>query len=228
MPKANLVDLKIELPDDETAAANKFLAIAESASIDNAEEMVLAQQARAMINTQLKDLNEKRLGITRPIDAAKLAVMKLFAPATSTLEQALKKMDAKIIAYDDLLETQRIDAQRKADEKAEADRKRLLEAADRNAAKGNDKKAAEFEDRAAMTVAPVIAQRQVRAAGVSIPKVWKHRILDASKIVRTFMAPDEKKIASTVKSLGKEAVDVIGAGSIEVFQEAHIASGRAT
>lgn len=223
----NLVDLKVEQPsDDDKAAADRYLKIAESVKIADAETMVIAQKAREEINIQLAAIIEKRMVITRKIDAAKKAVMDLFKPATSTLERALATFDTAIIAYDEKVEEQRKEEQRKADARAEAERIRLEALAKKRDAKGDADGANDAADRARAIVAPVIQKPLIRAAGVSIPKIWKHRVLDQRKIVPLFLMPDDKKIAATVKSLGKEAIDVVGVGSIEVFQEAHVSSAR--
>ena len=74
--------------------------------------------------------------------------------------------------------------------------------------------------------APIAVAPQAKVPGASVRKVWKHRILNAKAITRPFLEPNGRAIADAVKSLGPDAVAVVGAGSIEVFEERQVA-GRA-
>lgn len=73
------------------------------------------------------------------------------------------------------------------------------------------------QDRASSIVATVIVADKVKVSGQSRRKVWKYRVIDASKVNRQFMMLDEPKILKTVKALGKEAVETVG--GIECWQE---------
>lgn len=76
---------------------------------------------------------------------------------------------------------------------------------------------------APVTVAPVTIAAP-KAAGVSSRVVLKYRIIDPLKIKRPYLCPDEGVIAAQVKALGKEAVALVGEGSIEVYEDTVIAS----
>ena len=71
-----------------------------------------------------------------------------------------------------------------------------------------------------MPVAPQVS-------GVQARKVWRFEIIDSDKMVRDFMIPNERLIGETVRQNGEAAVKMIGEGSIRIWQETQIASGRA-
>lgn len=73
---------------------------------------------------------------------------------------------------------------------------------------------------APVVVAPVELPKPT-AAGVSVRKVVKFRIIDPAKINRAYLVPDETKIRAQVKALGKDAASVVG--GIEVYEENELA-----
>lgn len=85
-------------------------------------------------------------------------------------------------------------------------------------------KAEQREATAASVVAPIIQTEAPKVAGIARRMVWKHRVVDESKVARAFLVLDEKKIGATVRAMGKDAVATIG--GIEVWQENDI-SGKA-
>jgi hypothetical protein len=222
----NLVDLKIAAPPDATPEATRWQGIAESCTIESAADSVSAQEARAAINSQLLKHRASRMEITRPIDAAKAAVIKLFLPVDQMLETALRTIDRKVIEWDDAQEAARIEAQRKADAEAKAEQDRLQKLADANAAKGNTRRAEQFEERAQAVVAPVIQSETARASGVSFRPKWTYRIKDEGKLKREFLEASDKKIGAVVRSMGKDAEQLCGDGSIEVSREKSLSSRR--
>jgi hypothetical protein len=222
----NVVDLKIQAPTLPTPGEfAQLLRIAESAVIENAQDSVDLQSQRAKWNADMKATVEERLEITRKIDAAKKAIMDLYEPKRSTLEKCIAIFDRKIIEWDDKQEEIRRDAQRKADRDAQIERDRLQAIADKAAAKGQDDKAAQFQERAQTVVAPVIQAQTGAAAGVSLPKRWTFEITNAKRVNADYQRPDEVKIGKTVRALGLEAADLVGPG-VRIFAEKSVASRR--
>ena len=117
----------------------------------------------------------------------------------------------------------RDEEQRKANAKADADRKRLLEAAERNAAKGNESKAEQFQERAAAVVAPVSQAAAPKIGGIAIPKVWTFAITDADLIPREYLIVDETRIRKVVTAL-KGDTRIAG---VRVFEQKRISAGVA-
>lgn len=70
---------------------------------------------------------------------------------------------------------------------------------------------------AASIVAPVILPDTPKVKGQARRVVWKYRVVDASKIDRRFLMPDDQKITRQVQALHKEAADLVG--GIEVWSE---------
>jgi hypothetical protein len=75
-------------------------------------------------------------------------------------------------------------------------------------------------------VAPVIKIDAPRAEGISGRRKFTFRILDASKLDRKFLIPNETAIRQLVNSLGLDAVSVLGEGSVEILED-RIVSVRA-
>lgn len=90
-----------------------------------------------------------------------------------------------------------------------------------------DAKAETFENRAASVVAPVAQADTARVSGTSLRETPEFEILDISKIKPEFMMPDAVKIGRVVRSLGLDAVAVVGPGGIKVEMKKGLASRRA-
>lgn len=73
---------------------------------------------------------------------------------------------------------------------------------------------------APVVVAPVELPKPT-AAGVSVRKIVKFRIIDPAKINRPYLIPDETAIRNQVKALGKDAERLVG--GIEVYEESDLA-----
>lgn len=67
---------------------------------------------------------------------------------------------------------------------------------------------------AATIVAPIVPDAP-KVAGQTRRKAWKHRVVDESKVDRRFLMLDEVKIGKTVRSLGKDAEDLVGGIVVE-------------
>lgn len=118
----------------------------------------------------------------------------------------------------------------KARIKADADAKKLRDDAAAAEAAGDAARAAEiqakaeriedraeekaqvFEERASAVVAPIALADTEQVAGSSFREVPEFEVIDEDKINRAFMTPDSVKIGKVVKSLGKDAVGIVGRG----------------
>lgn len=196
---------------------------AEALTIEFAADSIAAQEIRASVNKQLKDLNEQRLEITRPMDASKAKIMDLFKPVIATLERAIKIFDGKIIAWDNEQEELRKMEQRKVDAAAETERNRLQAISDAALAKGQEGKAEKFQERAMSIVAHVVPTEVARASGVSVAKRYTFEIIDSKKVL--IMTPDLIGIGKIVRAMGKEAQAIVGAG-VRIIEEKSVSSRR--
>lgn len=159
---ASATSFKVSTPDDYSLAADRLKAV----------------KAR---QHQLKTLRES---ITKPMLAALEAARDLFRRPESLLERAEGMLKQAMSAYDEEQDRQRREAQRKLDEAAERERRRLAQQAERAAAKGNSEKAAELQERAAMTVAPIAVQGRPEVSGISRRETWTAEVLDKRALVR--------------------------------------------
>lgn len=96
--------------------------------------------------------------------------------------------------------------------KLEEDR-RLAEAAELE--RVGQTEAAEEIVSAPIHIMPIPQPAVARPAGVSVREEWDFRVADAAGIKREFLAPDEVRIRRVVKSMGMDAIALVG--GIEVF-----------
>jgi hypothetical protein len=131
--------------------------------------------------------------------------------------------------------------QRRLDEEArqaaEVERQRLqreeddrrLAAAEEAARLGDHERADRILGHAKLVQTPVVEPAVARPVaappkvpGASVRKTWRHVVTNPSAINRAYLMPNEAKIAALVKSLGPDAVDVVG--GIEVYEERQVAN----
>lgn len=125
-----------------TATADKLVALAGTYQVATAEQYSAAGADLIQVNGAIARLEELRLGMTRPIDAAKKAVMDFFRAPADRLERAKSQIKRAMISYDEAQRRIQEEAQRKVEEAARKERDRLAaEAAE--AQRKADEKAAE-------------------------------------------------------------------------------------
>lgn len=146
---APLVNLSIPTPAGfDAAQGNTALTYANGLVIETAEDSVIAQEARAHINTKIKTLNDARMALTRPIDAAKKVIMDFFGGPIALLEQAKGAIDTKVITFENEQERLRKEEQRKVEEAAQRERDRIQAEANERQREA-DEKAQKLRDEAA-------------------------------------------------------------------------------
>lgn len=105
--------------------AADMLEVARAYTVDSAEMYALAGEELRTIATRRAQLEEKRLAITRPMDAAKRAVMDLFRQPLAVLDEAESCLRRAMIEWK-RAEDARLEAERReAERRAEAERQRL-------------------------------------------------------------------------------------------------------
>lgn len=117
----------LKLPEESTlsAGANAALRMADTFTIADASDYALAADELKAIKAKMSALEEQRMSITRPMDAAKKMVMDLFRGPLDALAKAEGTFKRSMLAYD--AEQQRIaaEARRVAEAAAAAERARL-------------------------------------------------------------------------------------------------------
>ena len=168
-----------------TQSAERVLAVAKSISVDSNEMAEIAAAELITIKGRVKELDEERKRITKPMDDAKKAVMDIYKPAIEKLGQAETVLKAAITSFQNeqrrLADLAAAEEARKAREEAE----KMQAKAEKLEAKGKTEDAEALRNVAAMTVAaPRTVAAPAKLAGVSTRKVWKANITDRSAAIK--------------------------------------------
>lgn len=206
-----------------TAQTDQLVAIAQTYKVATAEDYANAGEQLKQIKAASKRLEDLRMGMTRPLDAAKRAIMDFFRGPEAKLKTAESGVKRAMIAYSDEQDRIRREEQRKADEAARKQQEKLQAQAEKAAAAGRTEKALELENRAAMSVAPVINREPPKVVGVSDRLNWKFEVTDSAALPREYTMPDEKKIGAVVRAM-KGDTNIAG---VRVWSEKSIAAGAA-
>jgi hypothetical protein len=202
---------------DAELAANSALLVAQAFTIDSPEVYAAAGEELREIAGRMKRLEDARLSITRPMDAAKKAVMDLFAKPLDTLQQADKVLRGSMLTWK-RAEDERIARERAAAEAAaraereriERERREAEERAAALAAQGDAEAAAQAAaeaDAAADAAAlaevapPLVVEARTAAVGISGRKVWKAEVVDFAALVKAAAAALERGDATLLAYL---------------------------
>lgn len=139
MELAKVPAVATQTASELSSQAAGLLELAQAYVVDSPEMYALAGEELRTIATRKAKLTETRLGITRPMDAAKKAVMDLFAQPLEVLEQAEGYLRRSMLTWKKAED----ERQRKLQEEAErAERERLVKlAAEREAAEAAERRA---------------------------------------------------------------------------------------
>ena len=168
-----------------TQSAERVLAVAKAIKVDSPEMAEIAAAELVNIKARVKDLDEERKRITKPMDDAKKAVMDIYKPAIERLGQAETALKDAISNYQKeqrrLADLAAAEAARKAREEAQ----KLAAKAEKLEAKGKTEDAEAMRNVAAMTVAaPVTVAAPTKLAGVSLRKTWKASVTDRAAAIK--------------------------------------------
>ena len=173
-------------------------------------------EAQREVNAQAKEASQPLLDAERQIKAALVGYQN---EQDRIRREEQRKADEIARKERERLAEQQREIERKAREKAEAERRAAEEAAAAGRAAEAAKlaaraaateakaadKAAEIELRAAAVVAPVIQREAPKVAGIAMREVAKFEIVDASKVPREYLIPDEQRIRKVVGALKMDA-----------------------
>lgn len=137
---------------NEELAEVSALEVFAQTPITTAEEYEAAAAKLASVKGALKRLEDKRVSITKPMNDSLKAVNAMFAIPKDRLDKVERQIKAGLVTYTEAEERKRVEAQRKADEEARAEKERaekaareIREKAERDAQALRDKAAAEAE-----------------------------------------------------------------------------------
>jgi len=176
---------------DEIDAASAYVA-GLTPRVTNDAEMQDAALVLRDISTKAKDLEKRRLDITRPMDAAKKSVMDLFAAPLNALQAAEGALKTAISRYQLKRQQEIAEQQRKLNEAAERERlereriaeehRRKAEAADTEAARDRYEKLAAAQEAKAVNIAPPVLAAPEKADGVSMRDNWTAEVFDIREV----------------------------------------------
>lgn len=205
--------------------------------IKTEEGYKVAADRLKLIKGALLQIEDARTRITKPINESlrETNAQAKAAAAPFLADEAVIKN--AMLRYSDEQDQLRQEAQRRANEIADKERRRLQAIADETARKAReeaDKKRREaeaaaaagrqaeadrlnaqaarveergeaktdlFENRAAQVVAPIAQQQAPKVAGVAIPMVWVHEIVDEKLIPREYLDVNETRIRKVVQAM---------------------------
>ena len=172
-----------------------------------------ASDLMGLAKKKIKEITDKRMKFTRPLDQLKKDIIAEVQPQIDLLEQIIADQNKEVLAYkeeqDRILKEQQEKEERERKRK-EAELQRRLE----SAKKEETKEKLQEELELTQTEVPVV-QETFKPKGLSFREVWKYRIIDEDKIPRTYMVPNEK-LLSEMASKMKGKIEVPG---VKFYQE---------
>lgn len=154
------------------------------------------------INALLKQTDELRFSITRPIDQQKKDVLHWFqSHLTTDLTDARSQLTRQIRIYQGEQERIRREAAAAAAEKARKEQERLDKRAAAAEEKGQAEKAAELREQADATVPVIDPITRPKSQAVQNRENWQFQVVNERDIPSDYMTPDLKAIGAVVKAL---------------------------
>jgi len=227
--KTDLVQLTIKEPDqsifrDSEAALER----AQNWRITTPEMARVAGVELRAVKRLAKEIEEKRLAITKPINAGLREVNNLFKPAKDFLSHAESVLKAKLLGFQRDQERIARKLQAELAEVAEIERKKLEKKAAKAEAKGKTEKADDLREQAETHIAPVVIPAVPKQEGISTRKTWRVRITNKPALLKHIVneRPDllplvqisETALTAQARSLKGE----FGLPGIEVTEEESI------
>ena len=173
-------------------AAAETLEVVEHYEIDSRDMFLAAGEELRAISARRKDLEAKRVEITKPMDLAKQRVMDLFRSVTDVLDRAEQKLRGAMVSYETAERQRAEQARREAEAKARAER----EAAERDAREA-EQRAAEAARQAANAETPLqAAAAEAEFMAASEAAIAAHTIAETAAIAPVVsLVPEAPKAA---------------------------------
>ena len=188
----------ITIPEDITdvvANANKTKEAWANVKIAGPQIYEMVGAKRIALRKRIKGIEEQRKGITKPLDVSKANIIALFTPVLEAYNGALEMIDKAMLDWEAKLEKDRQAEERKLREEASREQARLnseAKAAAKEAAeRGDDEEAEDIRQNVEQINVPVVVKQAPKIAGSGTRILYKYRIVDAAKIPREYLAPNE-------------------------------------
>ena len=190
---------------------------AEKLTIRTPEQYQNAAELLQRIKGVVKRSEADRTAQVKPLNDQVALINAEFKPVKTAAENAERVIKAGIADY-----------QKRAREAAEAEEAllrdlrakeeaKLLAQAEKAQARGNENRAAELQDRAAMLPVAQVAPVAPKVDGLSTRKVWKWELVDMAQVKPDYLIVDDKAVDALVKSAGARAAGIVG--GIRVWEE---------
>lgn len=192
-----------------TEQTETLLVVGTNYRVANGDDYEVAGLELRRVKDAQKKLDELRKSMTRPLDAAKKAIMDFFRAPEDKLARAEAGIKRAMVTYQDEQERIRREEQRKAEEAARRERERLEALAREAARKAAEKAAAErraAEEAAAAGLAEEAARLTAKAAATE------------QKAAEQVDAIDQRAAAVVAPIIQREAPKVSGVSTREVWK----------
>lgn len=165
---------------------------------DNGSAEVLAETLQTVSKAR-KAIDQQRKDTTQPLRDEKDEIDKAFNEILGPIEGAESGLKAEAIRWDD-----------EQEEKIAAENKRREDAAAAAQAKADAEAHEEGREAEAVEPEPEVKKEAIRSLGgavAPVSKIWDIEVVDASKIDRKFLVPDEVALRAYAKATdGKEEI----------------------
>lgn len=188
-----MTDIQAMIPEDAkqlSTDAETTLELVKGYKITSQEEYAWGADQLKTIKTKAKNLEARRKEITKPMDAAKKSVMDFFRPPAELLANSEALVKSAMLTYQQEENKRQREIQRKAEEAAEKERKRLAKLEAKAIDRGDEEKAQHHAQRAQNVQAPIVRQETPKASGISTRKIWKSEVTDLMELVKAVAAGD--------------------------------------
>ena len=173
-------------------------------AINNADQAQQAKEIIKEVKSQAKDLTERRLKITRPLDDSKASVMQLFKPALENAEQIEKILKQKLVDY---LNYQEKLIQDEAAKKSDTIKNEMVKAetkASELRGKGKEEEAERVIQKAEEKVFATPVPEKAKVTGTSKTAKWRAEVKDFNDFLQLII---DGELPPTVISVKQGELD---------------------
>lgn len=174
----------------------------------------------AEVKGKAKRLEELRVSIVKPLNESVARINAFFRVPAEAYAKAENGYKGAILTYQQEEAARVRREQAKLEEQARKEREALQAKAEKALAAGKEEKAAELAVRAATVVAPVAQPAIQKAAGVSVRRVWKARVVKPELVPREYTLIDLAKLDKIAKALKQDAI----VAGVEFYYEDNLSS----
>ena len=185
--------------------AAQTLAEAKALTVESAEDLATATELLNDITRRQKEVDAERVTVNQPHLDAGRRVDDAFRGPQQDLDLAKTVTKNQIRVYQDRLERERRAEEQRLRELAEKERRELEALSQVAEEEGLEETAEELRREADSIAAPIVPSRVQRTEGLAMREEWRFEIVDASKLPRQFLIPNEQAIRAHVKSMKGQA-----------------------